>query len=157
MAARWLHNVACERFSFVNGAIMADAVDRDIAAFLAGSPFAVAGASTSREKYGNKVLRRYWHAGRTAYPINPNVTSIEGAPCYPNLGAVPERVHAVSIVTPPQVSAAVVDEALGLGIQYLWFQPGAENDVAIAKARAAGVHVIAHGPCVLVLLARLPS
>ncbi len=76
-------------------------VDRDISGFLAGAPFAVAGASASREKYGNIVLRRYWQAGRIAYPVNPTATSIEGAPCFPNLSALPEPVHAVSIVTPP--------------------------------------------------------
>jgi uncharacterized protein len=130
-------------------------VDADIAAFLAGSPFAVAGASVSREKFGNKVLRRYWQAGRTAYPVNPSVTLVEGAQCYADLSSLPQPVHAVSIVTPPAMSAVVVDEALKLGIKYLWFQPGAEHAAAIAKARALGVRVIAHGPCVLVVLGQL--
>jgi uncharacterized protein len=129
-------------------------VERDIGAFLQGSPFAVVGASVSREKYGNIVLRRYWQAGRTAYPVNPSATLVEGVRCYPDLQSLPESVHGVSIVTPPSVSAAVVDEALKLGIQYLWFQPGAEHDAAIDKARSAGVHVIAHGPCVLVVFGR---
>lgn len=132
-----------------------DTVDQNINAFLAGSPLAVAGASNAREKYGNIVLRRYWQAGRTAYPVNPTATLVEGQTCYPNLEAIPEKVHGVSIVTPPAVSAGIVDQALALGIQYLWFQPGAEHEGAIAKARAAGVHVIAHGPCVLVVLARV--
>jgi uncharacterized protein len=127
-------------------------VERIIVEFLAGSPFAVVGASASREKYGNIVLRRYWQAGRTAYPVNPKASTIEGAPCFPNLGSVPEKVHGVSIVTPPAMSAGVVDAALELGIRYLWFQPGAENEAAIRKARAAGVQVIADGPCVLVVL-----
>ncbi len=52
------------------------------------------------------------------------------------------------------MSAAIVDEALRLGIKYLWFQPGAENETAIEQARTAGAHVIAHGPCVLVALGR---
>lgn len=133
----------------------ADEVDRSINAFLAGTPFAVVGASNSREKYGNIVLRRYWQAGRTAYPVNPSATVVEGQPCYPNLAALPSKVHGVSIVTPPAVSASIVDQALQLGIQYLWFQPGAEHEGAIAKAREAGVHVIAHGPCVLVVLGRV--
>ncbi len=126
--------------------------DNAISTFLNGSPFAVVGASASREKYGNQVLRCYWQAGRTAYPVNPGATSVEGATCYPTLGALPEVPHAVSIITPPSVSAKVVDEAIGLGIRHLWFQPGAEHDGAIEKARAAGISVIAHGPCILVVL-----
>lgn len=131
--------------------------EADIRAFLAGSPFAVAGASASREKYGNIVLRRYWQAKRVAYPINPTASRIEEVTCYPSLRSLPEPVHAVSIVTPPAVSANIVDEALELGIKYLWFQPGAEHEGAIEKARAAGAVVMAHGPCVLVVLGRLQS
>lgn len=127
-------------------------LDNAIAAFLAGSPFAVVGASASREKYGNRVLRCYWQAGRTAYPVNPAATLIEGAVCYPSLSDLPEPPHGVSIITPPQVSAKVVDEALALGVKHLWFQPGSEHDGAIEKARAGGVNVIGHGPCVLVVL-----
>jgi uncharacterized protein len=126
--------------------------DHAISAFLAGTPFAVVGASASREKYGNRVLRCYWQAGRTAYPVNPAATLIEGATCYPSLTDLPERPHGVSIVTPPAVSARLVDEALTLGVKNLWFQPGSEHDGAIDKARAAGVNVVAHGPCLLVAL-----
>jgi uncharacterized protein len=127
-------------------------IERDISAFLSGSPFAVVGASASREKYGNRVLRCYWRAGLTAYAVNPTATTIEGAACYPNLTELPEKPHGVSVITPPRVSEAVVDEALALGVKFLWFQPGAEHDGAIAKARAAGCTVIAHGPCLLVVL-----
>jgi hypothetical protein len=35
-------------------------------------------------------------------------------------------------------------------------QPGAESEAAIARARAAGARVLAHGPCVLVALAVRP-
>ncbi len=131
---------------------MDHSIDRDIGAFLSGAPFAVVGASTSREKYGNRVLRCYWRAGRAAYPVNPTATVIEGAACYANLAALPEKPHGVSLITPPRVSEAVVDEALALGVKFLWFQPGAEHDGAIAKARDAGCTVIAHGPCLLVVL-----
>lgn len=126
--------------------------DAAISAFLGGTPFAVVGASASREKYGNRVLRCYWQAGRTAHPVNPSATLIEGAQCYPSLSALPERPHGVSLVTPPHVSASVVDEALALGIGHLWFQPGSEHDGAIERARAAGCSVVAHGPCLLVTL-----
>jgi uncharacterized protein len=129
-----------------------DNVDNDIAEFLNGSPFAVVGASTSREKYGNQVLRCYLQTGRKAYPVNPSAPVVEGIRAFPDLSSIPEPVHAVSIITPPAVSELVVNEALSLGIRFLWFQPGAEHDGAIAKARAAGCSVIGHGPCLLVVL-----
>ncbi|MFT4537900.1 MAG: putative CoA-binding protein [Planctomycetota bacterium] len=124
----------------------------DIKTFLDGSPFAVVGASRDRDKYGNKVLRCYLQNNRQAYPVHPKESEIEGVTCYANLAAVPEELHGVSIITPPAVSQHVVREAIELGIRHLWFQPGSEHEEAIEEARAAGLSVIAHGPCLLVAL-----
>jgi len=55
-------------------------------------------------------------------------------------------------VAPPAAAAAIVQDALAAGCKQLWFQPGAEEPAAIATARAAGLSVIADGPCVLVAL-----
>ena len=124
----------------------------DIQAFLDGSPFAVVGASKDRSKYGNKVLRAYLQKQLVAHPVHPKESEIEGRACAPDLASLPQPLHGVSIITPPAISAQVVDQALALGIQNLWFQPGSEDAQAIEKARAAGVNVIAYGPCLLVAL-----
>ncbi|MEC9466404.1 MAG: CoA-binding protein [Myxococcota bacterium] len=123
-----------------------------IEAFLAGAPFAVVGASTHRAKYGNKILRCYQQNERRAIPINPRVTQIEGAEVYSSLSLVPEPIHGVSIITPPQVTETVMDEVIELGIRHVWMQPGAESARALEKAREAGVNCIAGGACLLVVL-----
>lgn len=123
--------------------------------FFGSRAFAVVGASNDRRKFGNKVLRCYWDHGRVAYAVNPHRDNIEGRPCYPDLASLPEPVDAVSLITPPEISERIVDEAARAGIERLWFQPGAESARAIAKARAHGMKVIAGGPCVLVELPRL--
>lgn len=120
--------------------------------FLAGSKFAVVGASKDRSKYGNKVLRCYLQHGRTAYPVHPVADLVEGIPVSASLSLLPEPVDGVSIITPPAVTESVVDEAIRLGIRHLWMQPGAEHAGAIARAEAAGTNVIANGPCLLVVL-----
>jgi len=123
-----------------------------IDAFLAGTPFAVVGASTDRSKYGNKVLRCYVQNGRAAYPVNPTMTEVEGLKAFPNLRSVPEKVHAVSIITPYPVTERVVEEAGELGIKHVWMQPGAESAKAIKRATELGMSVIAGGACILVVL-----
>ncbi|QDV07012.1 hypothetical protein Poly30_25310 [Planctomycetes bacterium Poly30] len=123
-----------------------------IQAFLDGESFAVAGASTNREKYGNKVLRCYLQHDRRVFPLNPRATEIEGEPCYASLADVPEPIHGLSIITPPKITLEVVQEALKAGIRHLWMQPGAENPEAIKLAEAAGASVIHGGPCLLVVL-----
>lgn len=124
----------------------------DTDAFLGGGPFAVVGASTNREKYGNKVLRVYQQNGREVYPVNPRAEEIEGLAAYPDLASLPEVPHGVSIITPPAITEQVVEQAVGLGVKHLWMQPGAESPRAVAYARENGVNVVANGPCVLVVL-----
>ncbi len=119
--------------------------------FMASGPYAVVGASSDRDKYGNKVLRAYQQQGQEVYPINPRGGVIEGLKAYPNLAAVPVRVRGISIITPPQITERVVEEAAAAGAEFVWMQPGAESPEAIRKAASLGLKVIADGSCYLVL------
>lgn len=127
-------------------------MDARIEQFLAGRVFAVAGASTDRSKYGNKVLRCYQQAGRKVFGIHPRERLIEGAPSFAKLGELPEKIDGLSIVTPPAVTEKLVEEAAAAGVKRLWMQPGAESAAAIARAQELGLEVIAGGPCLLVAL-----
>lgn len=121
--------------------------------FLAAGPWAVVGASTDRSKYGNKVLRCYQQAGKApVYPVHPKEREIEGLAAYPSLTALPERPRAISIITPPKITEAVVEECATLGIRHLWMQPGAESPRAIERCRELGLALLASGPCLLVVL-----
>ena len=120
--------------------------------FLAGGRFAVVGASSNREKYGNKVLRVYQQNKLDVVPVNPAGGEIEGLAAYPDLASIPGTIDGVSIITPPKITDGVVQQALALGIKNIWMQPGAESDAAIELAESAGANVIAGGPCILVSL-----
>jgi len=127
-------------------------LEHQIADFLAENPIAVAGASTNRSKYGNMVLRCYLQNGRSAIPVNPHTATVEGLTAVPTLSQCEVVPHAVSIITPPDVTESIVQEALELGIQHLWMQPGAESDAAVAACQEAGINLISGGPCLLVVL-----
>jgi predicted CoA-binding protein len=129
-----------------------DAEGSKINQFLAAPKFAVAGASSNRHKYGNKVLRCYMQNNRQAIPINPTEGEVEGLITYPSLLDLPEPVESVSIITPPAVTEKVVDDAIKAGVKHLWMQPGAESRAAIKRAEDAGLNVIYGGACVLVVL-----
>lgn len=120
--------------------------------FLAGSVYAVVGASNDRWKYGNKVLRCYLQRGRRAIPVNPRAKIVEGLAAVPDLTSLPEPVHGASIITPPDVTEQIVEDAARAGVKRLWMQPGAESARAIERAEDLGLSVIAGGPCLLVVL-----
>ena len=120
--------------------------------FLASPAFGVAGASTNRDKYGNKVLRCYQMNNRKAVPINPRADQIEGLPCVASVSDLPEDVKSLSVITPPKISEKIVEEAIARGIEHVWMQPGAESPAAVARCKEAGINVIADGSCLLVVL-----
>lgn len=63
---------------------------------------------------------------------------------------------AISVVTPPKVSASLVqtiskNSQLKQLVKAIWFQPGTFDNEIIDAAKAAGIEtVIAHGDCILV-------
>lgn len=123
-----------------------------IKAFLDQETFAVVGASSNREKYGNKVLRAYLQTNRKVYAVNPNEQEVEGVPSYPDLASLPEKVDAISIITRPAVTETIIEQAAAAGIRHVWMQPGAESPRALERAEELGLNAIGGGPCVLVTL-----
>ena len=126
-----------------------------IQSFLASDPYAVVGASVDRSKYGNKVLRCYQQHGREVYPINARAEEIL---VRFGLGTrLRHRPQQLSTgeqqrLAPPAITEQVVRDAAAAGVTHIWMQPGAESDEAIRLAEAAGMAVIAGGPCLLVVL-----
>ncbi len=120
--------------------------------FFAGNPHAVVGASRDRAKYGNKVLRAYLQNDRKVYPVNPNRKEVEGLEAFPDLASLPQAVHGISVITKPDVTESIVEEAAESGIKNIWMQPGAESEKAVKRAEELGMNVVAGGPCALVTL-----
>ncbi|MDB5341159.1 MAG: Rossmann fold nucleotide-binding protein, partial [Planctomycetaceae bacterium] len=77
---------------------------------------------------------------------------VEGLHSYPDLASLPQPVHGVSIITPPSVTEAIIEQAGKLGIKHVWLQPGAESKQAVSRAAHWGINLISGGPCILVAL-----
>nr|WP_320115116.1 CoA-binding protein [uncultured Desulfuromonas sp.] len=120
--------------------------------FLSATHYAVAGASTNRDKYGNKVLRCFQQNNKQVTPINPRAESIEGLACVASVADLDDDVESLSIITPPKITTEVVKLAIEKGIKNIWMQPGAESDEAVALCQENGINVIADGSCLLVVL-----
>lgn len=127
-------------------------IEQQIKQFLASSVFGVVGASTNRDKYGNKVLRCYQQNNLQALPIHPKDTRIEGLDCLPSVADLPKEVESISIITPPKITEKVVKQAAAHGIKNIWMQVGSESPAAVQYCEDQGLNVIADGSCVLVVL-----
>ena len=127
-------------------------VQEQIDKFLKSKVFGVVGASTNRDKFGNKVLRCYQQHNLQVIPVNPKEPVIEGIPCVANVMDLPADVTSISVITPPHVTEEVVKIAIRKGIENIWIQPGAESSAAIALCRENNINVIADGSCILVVI-----
>ena len=116
--------------------------------FIAQPVLAVAGASRDGKKFGNLVYRELKSKGYRVLAVNPNATTVEGDPAYPSLGALPEKVGGVVIITPPAVTEKLVQEAAQAGITRVWMQQGAESPAAIQFCQQNGITLVS-GECIM--------
>jgi predicted CoA-binding protein len=103
---------------------------------------AVIGASSDRRKFGNRAFRAYRQQGFTVLPINPNETEVEGTKTYASVLDVPGPIDMATFYVPPEIGERVIEEVARKGIGEVWFNPGAESDALIARARALNIQPI---------------
>ncbi len=127
-------------------------MNQSIEAFLASKTYAVAGASTKPEKFGNRVFRALLGSERETYPLNPTASEVEGQQAFATIAELPVVPEAISVITRPAVTRQVVADAIAAGVKHVWMQPGAEDAAASQAARDAGVNVIDDGSCILIIL-----
>ena len=100
---------------------------------------AIIGASTNREKYGNKAVRAYVQKEYKVYPIHPKEEFIEGIKTYRSVLDVPDSIDLASFYIPPQVGLKVIEEVAKKGIKEVYLNPGAESDELYEKAKKLGI------------------
>ncbi|KAJ7044044.1 CoA binding domain-containing protein [Mycena alexandri] len=122
------------QFAAIGTAQSVPTFDEQKALFFSAFHFAVVGASTDKNKYGFKTLKRLIDLRKDVVPVNPTATEILGIKCIKSLSDLPEpTLTAVSVVCKPQASVtlAILKEAKSLNILALWLQPGAEDDAVV--------------------------
>ena len=129
-------------------------LDTLIQDFLAQKKIAVVGVSDKRETGCNAAYRRFKGAGYTVYPVNPRLSTYDGATCYPDLRAIPDKPDGVFILANPKVAESLVEQCVELGIGRVWMhcmmgtKPGlaanmtSVSPAAVQMCRDNGITVI---------------
>ena len=115
---------------------------------------AVIGASSARQKYGNRALRAYLRQGWTVYPVNPTEPEVEGSKTFARIGDIPGPVDRAALYVQPEVGERVIDEVARKGIAEVWLNPGADSDALIARARTLKIEPIV--ACSIVAIGQNP-
>jgi uncharacterized protein len=115
---------------------------------------AVIGASSDRRKFGNRALRAFREQGYTVIPINPNEREIEGLKTYPSVLDVPGSIDMATFYVAPDIGERVIGDVAKKGVGEVWFNPGAESDALIERARALAINPIV--ACSIVAIGQNP-
>ena len=129
-------------------------IDNLVQDFLAQKVIAVVGVSDKRETGCNLNYKKFKESGYRVYAVNPNISTYDGAPCYPNLKSIPEKPGAVFMLTSPKVTEQIIQQCVDLGIKHVWMhclmgtKPGLSagstsvSQSAVEMCKANGIAVI---------------
>ena len=133
--------------------------------FFSSPRFAVAGASSVQSKFGHRIFAWYLNHDIPAIPLNPSCSSVTVRGQQYNTVAAPTKLSdpkqtSLSVITPPPVTAKVLEDAKKAGVRAVWLQPGSftdnEMDYALKEFPGAAIGgysagtVGGEGWCVLV-------
>ena len=103
---------------------------------------AVIGASSNRDKWGNKAVRAFAQQGYTVYPVNPNEPEVEGFKTYPSITDVPVRPNKITVYIPPQRLVKILPAVAERGCDELFLNPGTESAEVLAECERLGLNAI---------------
>ena len=103
---------------------------------------AIIGASTDRQKFGNKAVRAFRQQGYEVYPVNPKEAQIEGLPAFKSVRDVPIRPQMISVYLPPPVLLKLLPDIAARGCDELWLNPGTDSDEVLAASERLGLNVV---------------
>jgi uncharacterized protein len=116
---------------------------------------AVIGASTNRNKFGNKALRAFERRGYTVIPINPNEMEVEGHKTYATVLDVPEAIDLATVYVAPRTGVKIMDQLAQKGVPEVWLNPGADSAEVVARARALGLKTVQ--TCSIIAIGESPA
>ena len=103
---------------------------------------AVIGASSNREKFGNKAVRAFLQQGYDVFPVHPTEQTIEDLKVFRSVLNIPFPLDKVSLYVPPAIGMKLVEEIARKGCKELWLNPGADSPELHEKAQSLGLNPI---------------
>lgn len=110
---------------------------------------AVVGATDNPAKYGSVIYRDLKRKGYRVFPVNPGRDTVDGDPSYATVADLPVAPDIIDLVVPAAAGVKVVRQALDIGYERIWVQPGAESPELLTLLQESDADYIAHA-CIMV-------
>ena len=109
---------------------------------LESNVIAVVGLSPDPERPSHYVSKYLQEAGYRIIPVNPNLTSVLGETCYPDLKSIPIKVDMVDVFRRPEYTPDIVNDAFEIGVKFVWLQDKVINNEAESIAETNGIPIV---------------
>ncbi len=105
---------------------------------------ALVGASDRPDRPSYSVMKRLQDHGYRVIPVNPQITGehVHGEFVFRDLSQIGEPIDMVDIFRRSEAAGDAVDEAIAAGAKSVWMQLGVIDQLAAARAEAAGLKVV---------------
>lgn len=113
--------------------------------------WAVVGSVSNNQKYAYKIYHFLKSKGYQTFGVDPSGEMIDGEKTYKTLSELPIKPEVIDMVINPIKGGSFVKEANKLGIDHIWFQPGAESEELIKLSREFSMKLI-FNDCVMIRL-----
>jgi uncharacterized protein len=107
---------------------------------------AVVGASANGHKAAHVIPSYLQSQEYRIIPVNPKGGEVFGEHVYPSLEEIDAPVDVVDVFRPPAEAETIARQAIAIGADVLWFQPGTHTTEAIQLAADTGLRLVA-GRC----------
>ena len=118
-----------------------------------GTTIAVAGASNHPLKYGYIVTQFLNAQGYTVWPVTAEVAPIQGLSTFRDLQSLPAAPDILSVVTPPHTTLGLIRDAVRIGCNKVWLQPGSYNASVLREAAMSGM-LVESQRCIMIVSAQ---
>jgi predicted CoA-binding protein len=134
---------------------------RQIDDFWALKRLAVVGVSRDPKHFSNQIWQELRQRRYDVVPVNPKAAELDGQRCYASVRDIQPPVEGVVIMTPPDVTEAVVRDCAYAGVKHVWMHrglgggAGSVSLAAVQYCEANGIDVVA-GFCPYMFLPGTP-
>ena len=111
--------------------------------------WAVVGSVHNHDKFAYKIYKFLSEKGYRVYGVDQSGENVDNEVTYKSLYEIPEKPDAVNMVVNPVKGIEYIDQAADMNIEYIWFQPGAENEAVLKRAEGYNMKIV-HNSCVMV-------
>jgi predicted CoA-binding protein len=101
--------------------------------------YALVGASTNPDKYGNIILNDFASNGYHILPVNPHAPEINGIKAYKSLTDISEPIDVVIFVVPPELVVQLLPLVKEKGITKVRMQTGSGSEEALQFCEENGI------------------